>query len=599
MNIQHKDSRAQQQQQEQRENPLISDSNDNSDSSNKLFSNNSQITSRQQGEQLSNKNNLSQHSRQQQQQQQQRHLIIVDNSDNQHNVTFIPTISQTDTSTREQQIHQECQNDETRIDPIKCTSYGISAHIFSYIMNQKDGLTAMTVSKRWMKKVPILTLKIWNTIKLIGSRHAVENTLLHRCLGLHVRILIISQFYQQDELFQIMDIAQKNNCVNQIHLEFDQCKVDDYESFFNRLIPLVQKVTHLRLKNYDGVLSTLSITAMCTSIQLIEIIFDQASTIRKPLPDIVYFPSNTRNMFNLLTTVSMRTNFEPRFIGEYNQQQQQQHTINCSGKDLAFVINQSPYLENVLLSCTGDNINPSVINAIAKLNFIHTLYLFYDIEPNHQDGALYSLLSKHVTHGINRTSHLHTLALNVADDTILDLVSRIRSLWELELVNGFNLATSDGLGQFAKNISCHTPSLYSLTLRMFDLRQPDGIFNRYFASIPNLTKVDFTDCYVERTRYEKFLNNAPSLKYVSLPLYSVYGREAQAVNCLKDTSSGRRCPISLLHLDEMDIILTELKMNDKWNPYVAILDADSNELESLVGDPCLTADYKDKLWYIG
>ena len=354
--------------------------------------------------------------------------------------------------------------------------------------------------------------------------------------------------------------------------EFDQCKVDDYESFLKRLAPLAQNVTTLKVHGYDGVASILSITAMCVNLREIQFVFTHSSTVREPLPCIMYFPSDT-NIFNL-TGIVVRSQLEPRVCG-YNSQQQQQYRVNCSGRDLAFVINQSPYLEHVLLSCTGDNLDPSVIKAIAQLNLTHDLGLFYDVEPNHKDGALYSLLSKHIpytTFGINGTSCLHALTLNVADDIILGLVSRMSSLYILKLTNGFNLVTSDGLRQFGENISYHAHSLHSLTLHMFDLRRPYGILNRQFASIPNLTMVNFTNCYVDRKSYKEFLDNAPSLIHVWLPLYSFSNHgTVQDVIRLKDTPDGRRRPFSLLHLDEMSSTPPELKMKDKRNQYVVVI----------------------------
>ena len=169
--------------------------------------------------------NSRRHRRVREQQQRQQiedpHVSNFDNnnnSNNQRNATFSAAIPQTAISTMKRQKQQERQQKEVCIDPIKCTANGIAAHIFLYITSQKDCLTTMTVSKLWMVKVPTLASRAWNTAELIGSREAVQNTQLHRCLGPHVQSLIISRFSQQLHLYQMMDIAQKNGCIDQTDL---------------------------------------------------------------------------------------------------------------------------------------------------------------------------------------------------------------------------------------------------------------------------------------------------------------------------------------------------------------------------------------------
>ncbi|KAI9247421.1 hypothetical protein BDA99DRAFT_565100 [Phascolomyces articulosus] len=428
-----------------------------------------------------------------------------------------------------------------------------SSHCHQQITQQKDCFTAMGVSKLWMERVPLFTPKAMETIKLVGTKHALHNTLLHQCLvSQSVKTLVLCRFLHQGHFFQMMDIVQRHNYMNQTELEkkrkeIDRCKVEDHEEFLDRLKPIIQDLEKLTIKEYDGVLSILSICFMCPQLQKIECQFANTvseSSSREPLPEIVLFSTQTE-VFSNLTCLTVESKSPSRTsnrssVNQY-QQQHKHHRINCSGQDLVLVINQSPFLTEVTLVNTGDNLDPVVIQAIEKLEFICELGLFYDLEPNHQDGALYSLPESH-TIVLSplcpiRKTNLYMLSLNVVDDKILDIMGRI-PLQFVELTDGFNLASFEGLLKFAENTIYYGKILVTMMLYTFDLRSParhhgPSILN-HFARLSYLKIVGFIDCYVERQDYFDFVETAHKLERVALPLYSDRTRELKMLCLILD-----------------------------------------------------------------
>ena len=283
--------------------------------------------------------------------------------------------------------------------------------------------------------------------------------------------------------------------------------------------------------------------------------------------------------------------------------------FNCSGPDLAYIIHQSPQLRTVILSRTGDNIDPLVIQAITKLTCLYQLELHYNLTDEvddyntkanggglndtnskrfQQQGALYSLLAKHADSPCNTT--LRVVSLNVADDTIMELVSQI-PLMDILLTDGFSMVSPFGLLKFVENLRDYN-TINCIILRRFDLRHPPLL--DHLAHLRTLFIVDITDCRVNKESYHDFLKHVPNIQAVVQPLYyfnkgarvgntmhrhKKNGNQHRATNtsaesfseiaCLCD-SYGSRFPFTLIHLDQMSI--SKFNRNDKWNPYVVLTD---------------------------
>ncbi|KAI9263401.1 hypothetical protein BDA99DRAFT_559941 [Phascolomyces articulosus] len=486
-----------------------------------------------------------------------------------------PTATETTTSKSiEKEKIESCDHhlrqQKKYIDPVKCClSHNIAQEIFSYVNTQKCCLMAMGVSKLWMNQVPILCNleKVWRIVELVGSKHAVERILIHRCLGPHVQLMTLSQFQEQQNLYDMMDILRSQNCTKMNGLRFNSCAVDNDEQFINRLDHLSENLLMLDFDQkqliHGSQLFIRPIAAVCPSLQHLSCSFietpengifhphdgQQLTISDYALPNEIDFME-----FNLTSLwigcPKPRTSNENWTVSSSSTTINKQSTLsprtNCSGQEITSIIEQSPHLQKIILCCTGDNIAPCVIKAIIQLASLRFLSLLYDLTPNHHDGALYSLLAKHVDLGTQST--LTFLALNVADYTIMDLVGKTMTLRTLVLINGFNLASYQGLLQLAHRLG-DSVSLKSLLLYKFDLR-PWALLD-LMAHAPNLTMIDFTDCDVERDSYANFLNKASMLKTVAQPLVLIHhGPQHQIMVDLADPF-GNRNPFSLVHIDEL------------------------------------------------
>ena len=58
-------------------------------------------------------------------------------------------------------------------------------------LDQQDCLTTMAVCRDWYYTIPFFTLDIWKNVKLSESDASMNNRRLERCLGPHVKSVII------------------------------------------------------------------------------------------------------------------------------------------------------------------------------------------------------------------------------------------------------------------------------------------------------------------------------------------------------------------------------------------------------------------------
>ncbi|KAI9247493.1 hypothetical protein BDA99DRAFT_591985 [Phascolomyces articulosus] len=364
------------------------------------------------------------------------------------------------------------------------------------------------------------------------------------------------QDHQQQNLFKMLQILENRQCTQLTELRFKLCNVKDQQTFLDCLTPLLSKVTKLTFDEYIGsVFPIQSMVNLCPNLEQIDFTLippekrqklkqkekkqhqqqQQRQKIRSLLPSTKYHDeettktwtsANPHKNFKSHATVFNLTNLK---LGLYSMDMGKQHgskgiPFHCSGLDLSRIISHSPQLKTVYLSRTGDNLDSVVIDAITQLSYLRELGLYYELDGKQQEtdhdqqqqcihyvkygksqqlqfvgnkrfqqqGALYTLLSKHAK--LDLSSPLRLVSLNVADDIILNFISRMY-LQEIELTDGFSMVSSDGIVQFTESIYCRC-SLASLTLGRFDLRS--GAILDQFSRLSTLRIVDFSDCYVEK-----------------------------------------------------------------------------------------------------
>ena len=413
------------------------------------------------------------------------------------------------------------------------------------------------------------------------------------------------------------------------YIGFKSCVVENQQTFLDHLVPLVEKVSTLEfIDHYGTTLPIRSIVTLCPQLKDLPVTLIHPSKKKiqqrkqqQQHQDHSFTANNnndiTRNgMHHPQGTIHNKIfNLTSLVLGIDSSNIEEQHrrfntSFNCSGSDLAYLIHQSPQLRTVILSRTGDNIDPIVIQAITKLTCLYQLELHYNLtdvdndynntETNEggclnntnnkrfqEQGALYSLLAKHAASPCNTT--LRVVSLNVADDTIMELISEI-PLTDILLTDGFSMVSPSGLLKFVENLREYN-TLNSFILRGFDLRPPPLL--DHLAHLPTLFIVDITDCRVNKESYYEFLKQAPNIRVVVQPLHCFnkgipvgnpmirhkkngnYHRptkisaEVAEIACLRDLH-GVSFPITLIHLDQMPT--SKFNRNDKWNPYVVLTD---------------------------
>ncbi|KAI9490505.1 hypothetical protein BDB00DRAFT_931158 [Zychaea mexicana] len=456
------------------------------------------------------------------------------------------------------------------IDPIQhfLFHHVILSKIFSEF-SQKECMTAMCVSKLWKQRMPaICPADSWKVVQLDAADRALERFLLHYCLGaiLGIKAVIIRGFHRQQDLFSMLRIVSERNCIAVEYYNFIDCTITDPALFMEEYFyPISQRTTRVEFHSQNGKLPIHLFLTMCPS--LAELIVNyvnerqvdalQQRLLYQPPPQIPTTACQTLQ-FNIAAGCNLRSLCigipGPRRLSREYQQQQEyrhgtsrrrsEHHINtCTADVLAAVIDNCPQLNDVILSCTGDNLAPIVIQALTRLSGLSLLALYYDLTPNHYDGALYALLQRHVDMGPKRSS-LKCLLLNVADDTILDLVGRILTLKLIDLANGFQLATRQGILRFSMRLGSSL-ILKDLILKEFDLR-PFEILN-HIAHAPNLTRIDISHCDVEHSGYLNFLNKAQQLQVAVQTIYCA--PQQQEVVQLIDPDTGIRLPCRVVPVD--------------------------------------------------
>ena len=100
----------------------------------------------------------------------------------------------------------------------------IIPEIFSS-MNQRDCMTCLAVCRDWYQAVPQYTQDIWRTLKLDARDTDTNNGCLIRCLGTHVKNVILDSLVSEDDVYHTMQRLLDWGCIN-IHSfgKFHQCQ---------------------------------------------------------------------------------------------------------------------------------------------------------------------------------------------------------------------------------------------------------------------------------------------------------------------------------------------------------------------------------------
>ncbi|KAI9499349.1 hypothetical protein BDB00DRAFT_783411 [Zychaea mexicana] len=88
--------------------------------------------------------------------------------------------------------------------------YDIVSTIFSHV-TKSDCLKCMSVSRKWLSHVPQYTSDLWQEVT-ISSLEALNNDLLMRCLGPHLKKLRLRRLNESEIGMVIHGLVQKSRC---------------------------------------------------------------------------------------------------------------------------------------------------------------------------------------------------------------------------------------------------------------------------------------------------------------------------------------------------------------------------------------------------
>ncbi|KAI9247443.1 hypothetical protein BDA99DRAFT_542890 [Phascolomyces articulosus] len=531
--------------------------------------------------------------------QQEQALVIVENKHADHQDSK-PSCSDADCH------HQEYKK-KYCYDLLKLLPCDVLLYIFSYIQTKNECLAFMMVSKHWLEQIPALTPHVWNykRIKVDNStKRAFNNVLLHQSLGPKVKFIEIENFEKQHDLFKMMEIIKSQGCTDLMRIRFRQCHVEDGEHLLNYLTSVIaQDNANLEFNEQQG--SLLPILSIIQRFPRLE-----GFRYTEHEQQQSYNQSEYKSIMRNKSLIPSEFHLAVLIIGAFADVENPYPTgcsINCTSHQLTTIIKHAANLKFLILLRTGDNIDSTVIHAVAGLTTLKELGLFFDLEAKStfsttteqkqqspalspmQFMALYTLFEKHAALG--RSSTLSFLYLNVADDTITSQVSRI-PLKNMNITDGLNLVSLHGIHQFAARLehSIGGMKLEKMTLSLFDLRHEGkhGIL-RQFTRLPKLNSVDFSDCCVEMESYCHFVGKFTNLKNIYQPLFRLDSyplKKDQEVTRIQDDNGHQKLFYWMVHKD--DLLVQDYFIKGKRNPYVVMtndLQKDFARLRSKINTP--------------
>ncbi|KAI8138075.1 hypothetical protein BJV82DRAFT_320772 [Fennellomyces sp. T-0311] len=154
--------------------------------------------------------------------------------------------------------------------------------IFEYL-NQRDCLACLTVCHDWYNIIPQYTQGIWKELRL-DTRHASgDYQRLGRCLGRHVKHVIISrrnkqeQQIEQEQLHSIMRKLIDWECIEVESFELE-CGItaEDQTTFVDLLQQLAPQLTHLRLVNHMSLVNIMHLICALPEVTHFTCYFSEA-----------------------------------------------------------------------------------------------------------------------------------------------------------------------------------------------------------------------------------------------------------------------------------------------------------------------------------
>lgn len=95
--------------------------------------------------------------------------------------------------------------------------FEVLANIFG-MLTQADCLRCMSVSRTWYNAVPLYTRHCFRTVILKGNRGQVNNIRFQKCLGPHVKSVVLNLCDTQQQLEALISMLQRHNCDSVVQL---------------------------------------------------------------------------------------------------------------------------------------------------------------------------------------------------------------------------------------------------------------------------------------------------------------------------------------------------------------------------------------------
>ncbi|KAI8137041.1 hypothetical protein BJV82DRAFT_661580 [Fennellomyces sp. T-0311] len=249
----------------------------------------------------------------------------------------------------------------------------IVVDICSYF-DQQDCLTCMAVCRSWYNMIPEYVQSSWATVRFTEKDIKMENKRQTRCLGKHVKRVILNKHKNEQVLHCLFDWG----CTKIEHLEFNQCQMNNHDAFLDALEKLGSHLTHLRLRCHDSNIAFLPLFNTC--------------------PELTHFTFNVNrsawwryNVYNKEPVVSRLPSFQKTkithlYLDTYMEKESRIYPIFKSCPDLRSFVGPSKWTIEIDYATQDWQYNDVAIDLdkllelCPKVNYVRNFYTYSDLD---------------------------------------------------------------------------------------------------------------------------------------------------------------------------------------------------------------------------
>ncbi|KAI9246117.1 hypothetical protein BDA99DRAFT_565697 [Phascolomyces articulosus] len=156
--------------------------------------------------------------------------------------------------------------------------FDIVSIIFSHV-TKSDCLNCMGVSRTWFDHIPQYTTTLWKELTL-SSLETLNNDLLLRCLGPHLKKLRLQRLNECEIAMIIETLVQKGECSSIRTLEFFQCRTIDRRMLSEAFQPILDSLVDLSFLRHTHAMDLHGFLRICCPKKLTHFTFDTSGSPR-------------------------------------------------------------------------------------------------------------------------------------------------------------------------------------------------------------------------------------------------------------------------------------------------------------------------------